>query len=464
MDAKQWINELNDEISGKLIKPKRELENNPIYKQELEKIGLCNFQNNVNSFVTNIKFFYDKKELFWIWKEDEFKWEIIDEISLMNLFDNFHNFQMKSVVAPYKTKYIDLLKAIGRNHEPKEPLVNWIQFKDKIFDIKTKQTFDATPEYSFTNPIPWELGDSDATPEMDKLFSQWVDRKWLSTLYEIIAYCCYRDYPLHIIFCLFGSGMNGKGQYQKLLVKFFGKDNLCSVELDEVQERFGSFGLYKKLICQMGETNFGIMDKTSLLKKLVGNDLIQFEYKNKMPFSDYNYAKIIINTNSLPTSNDTSEGFYRRWIIVPFENSFENKCVLNVIDKIPEQEFKNLAFKIANLLPIILLCGRFSGQGTILQQKDGYVAASNPLPLFIKECCEEGNPETHYVRYSEIYRSYVNYLNKGKKRIVGKQEMRKALEREGFEVRRTMKKLWLENEQKWESDNWIEGLKLKKVM
>ena len=34
----------------------------------------------------------------------------------------------------------------------------------------------------------------------------------------------------------------------------------------------------------MGETNFSEMNKTSILKKISGNDLIGFEYKNKKTF------------------------------------------------------------------------------------------------------------------------------------------------------------------------------------
>ena len=72
----------------------------------------------------------------------------------------------------------------------------------------------------------------------------------------------------------------------------------------------------------MGETNFGVLSKSSILKKLTGGDMIGFEIKGKDPFDDYNYAKIIIASNSLPPSDDTSEGFYRRWNIINFGNKF----------------------------------------------------------------------------------------------------------------------------------------------
>jgi len=116
----------------------------------------------------------------------------------------------------------------------------------------------------------------------------------IQTLYEILAYCLIPDYPIHRIFCFIGAGMNGKSCFLNLLRKFVGSSNCCSTELDTLlQSRFEVTRLHKKLVCQMGETNFSEMNKTSVLKKLSGGDLIGFEYKNKDPFEEINYAKDI---------------------------------------------------------------------------------------------------------------------------------------------------------------------------
>ena len=93
----------------------------------------------------------------------------------------------------------------------------------------------------------------------------------------------------------------------------------------------------------MGETNFNEMSRTSKLKKLTGGDLIGFEYKNKNPFEAKNYAKILIATNSLPTTSDKTLGFYRRWMIIDFPNQFSEKK--DILKDIPEEEYESLALK-----------------------------------------------------------------------------------------------------------------------
>ena len=84
----------------------------------------------------------------------------------------------------------------------------------------------------------------------------------------------------------------------------------------------------------MGETNFSELNKTSILKKLTGQDVIGFEYKNKNPFDGFNYAKILIATNNLPTTTDKTIGFYRRWFIIDFPNRFsEEKDIWKINNK-----------------------------------------------------------------------------------------------------------------------------------
>lgn len=415
-----------------------------------------NFVDNVLLFWEDQPFFYDRSGTFWIWKQDETRWDMIDEVDMMNAIDKNLNMFGQTVSSYLKSGYLESFKRVGRLKHPKEPKRKWTQFRNKVFDIETKETFRASPEYWFCNPIMWEIGDSSECPTMDKLFVEWCGEKNKETLYELIAYCCYTDYPIHLIFCLIGGGRNGKSSFLKLLSKFIGMDNSCSTELDLIIEnRFESYKLYKKLIALMGETDFGKMSRTSLIKKLSGQDLIGYEAKNKTPFDGYNYAKIIIASNSLPTSEDSSDGFYRRWMIVDFPNKFKEG--IDIIESIPDVEFNNLARKVLEILPQLLSKGFFSYQGTISERKKKYVMASNPLPYFIDYACDRDMSENVFIRYSELYAEYSRYLKKMGRRIVSKKEFSKILEEEGYEIRRTTKEI----NGKFQNDRWIENLRLK---
>ena len=177
-------------------------------------------------------------------------------------------------------------------------------------------------------------------------------------------------------------------KYLELMSKFIGKTNVTSTELDLLLEsRFEITRLHKKLVCQMGETNFAEMSKTSMLKKLTGGDLIGFEYKGKDPFDEKNYAKIIISTNNLPTTTDKTVGFYRRWDIIDFPNQFTEKK--DILKDIPEEEYLALARKSIKILKALLVDRKFHNEGTVEERQKKFEDRSNPFDKFWKEFVEE---------------------------------------------------------------------------
>ena len=372
-----------------------------------------------------------------MWNPEQYKYKICDDIDLRIALENMFNMKGLTIENKVKSVYLDSFKSIGREHLPKNPSAKWIQFKDKVFNLETRKMFSVKSDYFFTNPVPWELGETVKTPVMDKLFVEWVGEDKVKMLYELIAYCLYRDYPLHFIFCCIGVGRNGKSKFLQLLSKFVGYVNCTSTELDLlVSSRFEPAKLHKKLVCLMGETNAGNMSKTSMLKKLTGQDMIGFERKNKTPYDDINYAKIVVATNGLPVSEDISEGFYRRWIIIDFPNKFSD-TEGDILRTVPEVEYNNLARKCVDILPDLLERGYFDGQESVEERIRKYQLASNPLPEFIKKYCVEDNSMEGMVFYKTFYMSYLEYLKKINKRFVTKREFSTLLNLEGYDTMKT---------------------------
>lgn len=345
-----------------------------------------NILEQMKKFVDVQPIHYDNSRMWWVWNKNEYRWMIKDETDLITFINE--NTKSPTTNATIKNELLEGLKQIGRRNVPKPPKKTWIQFKDKIIDYVTGEEFEASPEYFITNPIPWELGETDETTTMDLIFEDWVGKENVQTLYEIIAYSMLPDYPIHRLFCFIGAGLNGKTSYLRLLSKSIGDENTTTTELDYLlKNRFEITKLHKKLVCIMGETNFNELNQTSILKRLTGQDRIGFEYKNKNPFDDYNYAKILIATNNLPTTTDKSIGFYRRWLIIDFSNVFSEKK--DILDEIPEIEFNNLARKSMMILKDLMEKREFTNEGSIEHREKMFEEKSNPLEKFWKENVEE---------------------------------------------------------------------------
>lgn len=349
------------------------------------------------NYVIAVPTYFDRNGIFWQWDFDNHRYRMVDDTDILNGFRSTGNTGEVSVTK--KNIMLEAIRQVAREYEPIELSKEWIQFGDTLYNFQTGEEKRASYKYFATNPIPWSPAKSDETPEFDKLFEEWVGEKHVKTLYQIIAYCTICDYPLHRFFVLTGSGLNGKGKFLEILERFIGDSNATSIDLDAITDssnRFEKSNLYKKLVALVGETNYGRITKTGMLKSLTGGDLMTFEFKNKNPFQARNYAKIIMATNSLPPTTDRTTGFYRRPLIIDFPNTFEENP--HLLDRIPDSEYNALARKCLGVLDELMTQKKFHKEGSINERMQKYEDVSNPLQRFIREKCVK-DPSKHIFKF-----------------------------------------------------------------
>jgi len=444
VDGKIWTDEPipnPTESQWKRYMKEKEEEGKPVPSSESFKEASQVFtpKGQADKFTEIQPLFYDKHGLWWLWSPQLFKWEIVDEVDILNMIEDSTG---EDVISPKnRTIILNSLKQKGRKLIPQPIKPTWIQFKDTIMDIETGEKFKASPEYFATNPIPWALhkDNIEATSNMDRIFAEWVGEENVKQLYEILAYCMMPDYPINRLFCFIGAGMNGKSKFLELLTRFVGEENSCTTELDTLlNSRFEITRLHKKLVCMMGETNFNEMSKTSILKKLTGGDMIGFEYKNKNPFGEKNYAKIIIATNNLPTTTDKTIGFYRRWMIIDFPNQFSE--AKDILTEIPDEEYESLALKCSIILKELLKERKFHNEGTIEQRQEKYESKSNFLETFLRIATE--HDPNGYITSADFFKRFCAWSKENRHREMSETS-----------VGATMRKLGIENERRY--FNWL---------
>lgn len=427
-DAMKSIEELDMDLIKEEVNKKKE-EENPL--RNFQKIvGQAFDKRNLAEQIIEIQpCYYDKARNWWLWSWAERKWERVDETGILNAVER--QADINTINSKEKNEMLEALKQVSRRNPPLPIKPTWIQFNKRIVDIDNGSDFPATPEYFVTNPIPWNLHKDNftETPTMDKIFAEWVGPEHARKLYEILSYCLLPDYPIHRIFCFIGAGLNGKSKFLELLRLFIGPGNCCSTELDTLlASRFEVTRLHKKLVCQMGETNFNEMSKTSMLKKLSGGDLIGFEYKNKDPFEEKNYAKLLIATNNLPATTDKTIGFYRRWLIIDFPNQFSEKK--DILGEIPDEEYESLARKCCLILKDLLDKRAFDNEGSIEERKEAYESKSNFLEMFIKQFTEEN--VNGYITSSDFYKRFLAWCKENRHREMAEKSVGMAMKKLGY--------------------------------
>lgn len=414
------------------IKIVKELNNKGKDKKKIN-IFLKSFLNTADRFIKEQPLYYDQAKMWWFWNFKEYRWEMIDEIDIMNKFDDSEQGNyFDTIKSNIKNEIIESLKRVSRKNKPKENKKTWIQFKDIIIDFETGEHFEATPKYFITNPIPYSIGKSEDTPMMDKFFKDWVGADYVQTLYEIVSYCACTEQFLQTIIALTGAGSNGKGTYLQLLSKILGKDNVSSSELKILATKnFETSCLYRKLICMVGEVSATDLKSTNLIKSLSGQDLIRYEFKGKTPFSDYSATTIIIATNSLPMTPDKSIGFYRRWLIIDFPNQFKIKR--DILSIIPEIEYNNLCKKMIRILGELCIKNKFTNEGTIEEKSKKYEERSNPIISFLDEFTEDSVGDM--IKIKDFMNIFNVFLKEKHLRPMTIRQVGKILREEGYEIK-----------------------------
>jgi len=396
--------------------------------------------------------YYDEFKIWWYWDKLNFKWKLTDETNILNFV---HRLSLANTIqSKERNEILEALKQESRLRKPEIPKKTWIQFKDEIIDLENGERIKATSKYFITNPISYSLHNDNfmETPNMNRIFEEWVGKKYVKTLYEIISYCLLPDYPINRIFCFIGNGLNGKTKFLELITKFIGEENCTSTELDVLlNSRFEIARLHKKLVCQMGETNFNEMKKTSILKKLTGGDLIGFEYKNKDLFHEKNYAKILISTNNLPVTDDKTMGFYRRWLIIDFPNIFNEKK--DILSDIPEEEYNCLALKCSFILKDLLKKREFHNEGTIEDRKLKFESKSDFLQEFLTEFIEESVNE--YISKADFYKKFISWCKENRHREIAENTLGKKMKEKGIEASKKYVD-WLYNGKGGQMKVWLD--------
>jgi putative DNA primase/helicase len=126
------------------------------------------------------------------------------------------------------------------------------------------------------------------------------------------------------MFLFTGRGSNGKSTILDLIKTFLGDSNYSALSLENVTARFNTAELENKLANIGDDIDNVTVKDTGTLKKISAGNTVTVERKSERPHKITPHATHIYSANEIPRSFDKTDGFYRRWIIVPFNARFSS--------------------------------------------------------------------------------------------------------------------------------------------
>lgn len=295
---------------------------------------------------------------------------------------------------------------------------NIIAFRNGLYNIKTDVFQDFTPDVVITNKIPWDFNRHAQSEVIDEMFDNVScgDENIRNLLEEIVGACMYRSNTLAggKAFILTGTGSNGKSTYLKTLSNLLSEQNLSSLDLKKLGDRFSTVMMFGKLANVGDDISNEFVTDTAIFKKIVTGETIDAEQKGQPKFDFKPFCKLLFSANNIPRMGKGSDSaaIMRRLIIVPFNAKFKSddpNFRPEIEYELTSQESMEYMIQLGLAgLKRVLETKNYSSSEQIRQELEEYEERNNPLLMFIKDCEVEDVPieneatSTVYEKYKEF--------------------------------------------------------------
>lgn len=291
---------------------------------------------------------------------------------------------------------------------------NLIAFENGLYDIVDDSFIEFTPDHIITNKIRWKYNPAAYSELADKTLNKIScnDPQIRALLEEAIGYCFYRRNELGKAFILTGDKSNGKSTFLSMVQCLLGDENIASLDLKELGDRFKTAELFGKLANIGDDIGDEFIANAAIFKKLVTGDRVSAERKGQNPFEFNNYSKFLFSANNIPRIKDKTGAVQRRLIIIPFDATFSasdpdfNPYIKHLLKT--EEVMQYLINLGIQGLKRVLLNRAFTSSTKVQKELDEYEEQNNPILGFFREC-EDEDFKIENEPTNKVYKRYQEY-------------------------------------------------------
>ena len=295
---------------------------------------------------------------------------------------------------------------------------NLVNLTNGIYNLETQELLPHNPAQYLTTQLPFAYdANAQAVTWQLYLMSTFVkphsvdfDLELAEFVQEAVGYSLTTSVQHHTTFWCYGEGANGKGVLFHVLEQLGGTACMSlNVGLfrRELYQLADLAGKRIALCSEAGATQNLVED--AYIKMLVGGDTMNVRQIRKDPFLLKPTAKLWWAMNELPPVADTSEGFWRRVMVIPFNRQFAvNERILDLKERL-DAELPGIFNWAMQGLRRLRDRGRFVLPAQVSTATDEYRHEANPVALFVEECCFTNAPIDQQVLASALYSAYSDW-------------------------------------------------------
>lgn len=375
-----------------------------VEKEYSEEIGLIKDSNGRYSINSNVfqRHFFSRVNIFKYANEEYYIYDLsgyyrkIDIVQIKKITkdivhevkNDIWNTRMEKAIWSALNLEIPIVSEININKE-------FINLNNGMYNIYTRELESHNPKFLSTVRIDINYNPIAKCPIFKKFLFDLMqgDNERILLVEEIMGYCLTLLKCIQKGFFFYGTGGNGKSKLADIITYLCGKDNVSNIPLEVLGTKFGAENLPSKLVNISAENEF--KDRyinTNNFKTITGGDSIHIDAKYKKAVSYDICAKLISLLNKLPDTRDTSDGYFRRVLIIPFYNVFtDEKDDKEIVDKLLNELEGILVLALEGLERLINNNFNLTQSEMVNDILNQYKSEQNPMLEFFQDkiVCDE---------------------------------------------------------------------------
>ena len=155
-----------------------------------------------------------------------------------------------------------------------------------------------------------------------------IPEKYCDKIQEHVGNIFANHYLTKKLLYLYGPKNSGKSSLYKILMFFLGRENYCTLTLNEIGEKFTNAQIYGKLANICSDVPYKMpLSYYSRIKNLTGGDCITLQFKGKDAFNYEPTAKLFFNGNGVPIVDlkQADDAFCERFDFIECSHIFMEK-------------------------------------------------------------------------------------------------------------------------------------------
>jgi putative DNA primase/helicase len=283
-----------------------------------------------------------------------------------------------------------------------------------------------------TYQLPFAYDEAARCPLFDRYLARVLpDISSQKVLSEFLGWIFLKDLKLEKFLLLYGGGHNGKSVIFDIVNQLLGEENITSLGLSSLMKVEKRFRLGHSLL------NFGSEIKgncdADLFKKLASGEPVEARRLYSDVYTMRRYARLAFNTNVLPKDTEQTNGFFRCFLIIPFNET------ITAEEKDPDLASKIIASELPGVFNWVMQglrrlreARRFTECAAANQALETYRKESDSVAMFLdEEGFEKSDGRTGKDDLYQCYRGYcqgagfypLTKVNFGKRLVSGHKVM-----------------------------------------